>query len=54
MMEKNCNINNFDKNTNYEFRICEYYNDLIGPWSEIQKYKTKNNRSNNPYGYYYY
>ena len=27
-------------NTNYEFRICTIYNDLISPWIEIKKIKT--------------
>ena len=39
---KNCKINDLEKNTYYEFRICAYYNDMIGFWSEIQKIKTKN------------
>ena len=38
---KICNINNLEKNTDYEFRICSYYNDIIGFWCEIQKIKTK-------------
>ena len=35
-------VNNLIKNTNYEFRICSIYNDLIGEWTEIQKIKTLN------------
>ena len=38
----NCSINNLELNTNYEFRICSYYNDSIGPWTEIHKIKTLN------------
>ena len=30
----NYNINNLEKNTNYEIRICSIYNDLIGEWSQ--------------------
>ncbi len=37
----NYSINNLTQNTNYEFRICSLYNDSIGPWTEIQKIKTK-------------
>ena len=39
--ETKYNINNLKKNTNYEFRICCFYNNLIGRWTEIQKIKTK-------------
>ena len=35
-----CSINNLEFNTNYEFRICSIYNDIIGSWSEIYKIKT--------------
>ena len=38
--EKNCIIENLNQNTNYEIRICCFYNDLIGLWSEIKKIKT--------------
>ena len=33
-------VDNLTKNTNYEFRICSIYNDLIGEWAQIQKIKT--------------
>ena len=36
----NCLIENVNKNTNYEIRICCKYNDLIGPWSKIENIKT--------------
>ena len=39
---KSCNINNLEKNSYYEFRVCAYYNDLEGIWCEVQKIKTKN------------
>ena len=32
-------INNLDKNTNYEIRICSVYNDINSIWSEIKKVK---------------
>ena len=35
-------VNNLIKNTNYEFRICSYYKDIIGSWCQTQKIKTKN------------
>jgi len=38
----NCYINNLEMNTNYEFRICLIYNDIIGEWSQIHKIKTLN------------
>ena len=31
---------NLNKNTNYEIRICSFYNDLFSNWSEIKKIKT--------------
>ena len=34
-----CFVDNLINNTNYEFRICSIYNDLIGEWSEIKKIK---------------
>ena len=40
--DKNCKINNLEKNTDYEFRIRAYYNDKMGLWCEIQKIKTIN------------
>ena len=39
--ETNFLVNNLNMNTNYEIRICCVYNNLIGPWTEIQKIKTK-------------
>jgi hypothetical protein len=36
----NYSVNNLNINTNYEFRICSIYNDIIGEWTEIQKIKT--------------
>ena len=36
----NYSVNNLTKNTNYEFRICSIFNDLIGEWTQIQKVKT--------------
>ena len=36
----NCSLNNLIRNTNYEFKICCLYNNLIGEWTEIQKFKT--------------
>ena len=36
----NFKINDLIKNTEYEFRICSYCNDIIGNWSEIKKFKT--------------
>ena len=38
--KKNFKINDLIKNTEYEFRICSYCNDIIGNWSEIKKFKT--------------
>jgi hypothetical protein len=40
--ENNCLIDNLNVKTNYEIRICCLYNNLIGPWTEIHKIKTKN------------
>ena len=37
----NCLVNELNKNTNYEIRICSANNDLISNWSEIHKIKTK-------------
>ena len=39
-------INNLISNTNYEFRICSFYNNVYGNWSEIKKVKTKEFDSN--------
>ena len=33
-------INNLDKNTNYEIRICSFYKDLFSNWSKLYKIKT--------------
>ena len=38
----NFSVKELNRNTNYEFRICSIYNDLISPWSQIYKIKTKN------------
>ena len=37
----NCIINNLKSNTNYEIRICSFYNQTISDWTEIYKIKTK-------------
>jgi len=42
----NCYINNLEMNTNYEFRICLIYNNIIGEWSQIHKIKTLDFDSN--------
>jgi len=36
----NCLIENLKDNTNYKVKICCIHNDLIGPWTKIQKVKT--------------
>ena len=36
----NYTINNLENNTEYEFRICSFFNDIVGPWTEIKKIKT--------------
>ena len=36
----NCNINNLKMDTNYEFRLCSFYNELIGSWSKLYKIQT--------------
>ena len=38
--ENSCLVDNLNSNTNYEIRICCFYNNVIGPWSEIHKIKT--------------
>ena len=38
---KNYLINNLIEDTNYELRICSFYNNSYGLWSEIQKVKTE-------------
>ena len=40
--EYNYTINNLNKNTNYEIRICSLYKDIISEWTKIYKIKTKN------------
>jgi hypothetical protein len=34
-------INNLDDNTNYEIRLCSFYNNIISNWTQIYKIKTK-------------
>ena len=36
----NCIIDKLKINTSYEIRICYFFNDLIGDWSEIKEVKT--------------
>ena len=36
----NCLIENLTKNTHYEIIICTFYDNLNGPWLELQKIKT--------------
>ena len=38
----NCLIDNLNKNTIYEIRICCIYNNIKGNWSKIEKFKTNN------------
>ena len=38
----NCLIDNLNKNTIYEIRICCIYNNIKGNWSKIEKFKTIN------------
>jgi len=33
-------INNLDDNTNYEIRLCSFYNNIISEWTKIYKIKT--------------
>ena len=40
--KNNYTINNLISNTEYEFRICSFYNNSFGPFSKIQKVKTFN------------
>ena len=42
--DNNCLIKNLNMNTNYEIRICCFYNNLIGNWTDIQKVKTENKK----------
>ena len=37
---KTCFIENLLVDTNYQIRICLIYNDIIGPWSDVYKFKT--------------
>jgi len=37
---KNCEVNNLTKNTNYELRICSSINNITGIWTEPYKIKT--------------
>ena len=39
-IDNKCLIDNLDINTYYDIRICCKYNYLIGPWSEINTFKT--------------
>ena len=36
----NCLINNLEKNTNYEIRICSIYKDIISNWTKLFKIQT--------------
>ena len=36
----NCIIDNLKRNSYYEIKICCFYNDIIGDWSEIKEVKT--------------
>ena len=36
----NCKVEQLKPNTNYEFRICSFYEDLFSPWTDIQKVQT--------------
>ena len=36
----NCLIDGLNKNTDYEIRICSFYNDLYSNWAETKKVKT--------------
>ena len=40
--DNNYTVNNLEKNTNYEIRICSVYNDIISNFSDINKIKTEN------------
>ena len=41
-----CKVDKLKRNTDYEFRICSFYNDLVGSWTKLYKIKTKNSDSN--------
>ena len=34
-------VNNLEENTNYEIRLCSFYNNIIGDWTQIYNVKTK-------------
>ena len=36
----NCLINDLEYDTEYEFRICSFYDNKTGLWSDIKKVKT--------------
>ena len=38
--EASCSVENLDKNTNYEIRICSVYKDIISNWTDVFKIKT--------------
>ena len=40
--DNNYLIDNLDKNTNYEIKLCSIYNDIISNYTQIYKIKTKN------------
>ena len=40
MIYNNCIINNLESDTNYEIRICSFYNNIISNWTKIYKIKT--------------
>ena len=42
----NCSIDNLKENTTYEIRICSLYNNLVSPWSQMQKIKTSKINAN--------
>ncbi len=39
--EPNCAINNLEPLTNFEIRLCSFYNEIMSDWIEIYKIKTK-------------
>ena len=41
--QANYKINNLNEKTEYEFRVCSYFNNLESNWSEIKKFKTLEN-----------
>ena len=43
--ETNFKINNLLENTDYELKICSYYDNLFSNWSEIKKFRTTENIS---------